>query len=178
MKAGSIATLFASALLVGWLAPGLKTADGEAAREIAGISDAEPGDVRLAVNRSDEWQQGQGLLTRHGDSHFYTEGSIDGARVRFLVDTGASIVALTGADAESLGLLWDESSLQPIGRGANGVVNGIPVRLDRIEIEGIEARNVDAAIIPEGLDVSLLGQSFLSKVQNVSISGDEMRLGG
>lgn len=178
MKAGSIATLFASALLVGWLAPGLRTADTENGHQPSTQSHAQPDEVRLAVNRSDEWQQGQGLLTRHRDGHFYTEGSIDGARVRFLVDTGASIVALTGADAESLGLTWDESSLQPIGRGANGVVNGIPVRLDRVEIEGIEARNVEAAIIPEGLDVSLLGQSFLSKVHNVQISGDEMRLGG
>jgi aspartyl protease family protein len=178
MKAGSIATLFASALLVGWLAPGLKTADADAGIEVAQPTGEQPQDVRLSVNRSDEWQHGQGLLTRHRDGHFYTEGAIDGARVRFLVDTGASIVALTGADAESLGLTWDESSIQPIGRGANGVVNGIPVRLDRIEIEGIEARNVDAAIIPEGLDVSLLGQSFLSEVPNVQISGDEMRLGG
>jgi aspartyl protease family protein len=177
MKAGSIATLFASALLVGWLAPGLKTADAGSGEQAAPPSLAKPEDVRISVNRSDDWQQGQGLLTRHRDGHFYTEGAIDGARVRFLVDTGASIVALTGSDAESLGLTWDESSIQPIGRGANGVVNGIPTRLDRIEIEGIEARNVEAAIIPEGLDVSLLGQTFLSKVPNVQISGDEMRLG-
>jgi len=178
MKAGSIATLFAAALLVGWLAPDLTTIEAGSGQQAAPQTLTEADDVRLSVNRSDEWQQAQGLLTRHRDGHFYTEGSIDGARVRFLVDTGASIVALTGADAEALGLTWDESSLQPIGRGASGVVNGIPLRLDKVEIEGIEARNVDAAIIPEGLDVSLLGQSFLSKVNTVQISGDEMRLGG
>jgi len=54
---------------------------------------------------------------------------------------------------------------------------GVGVRLERIEVEGIEARDVEAAIIPEGLDVSLLGQSFLSKIENVEINGDEMRLG-
>ena len=66
---------------------------------------------------------------------------------------------------------------KPIGRGANGVVLGVGVRLERIEVEGIEARDVEAAIIPDGLDVSLLGQSFLSKIENVEISGNEMRLG-
>ena len=47
-----------------------------------------------------------------------------------------------------------------------------------MEVDGIEAQGVEAAIIPEGLDISLLGQSFLSKIENVQISGDEMRLGG
>ena len=77
-----------------------------------------------------------------------------------------------------LGLSWDDSALRPIGRGASGTVYGTPVVLQSLEVGGFEARNVEAAIIPEGLDVSLLGQSFLSKIDNVEISGDEMRLGG
>lgn len=177
MKAGSITTLFASALLIGWLAPGLKTTDGNAANDAAQTNETSA-QARLAVNRSEEWLEGQGVLTRQRDGHFYANASVDGVQLRFLVDTGASIIALTGDDAEALGLSWDEASLKPIGRGASGVVNGVPVRIDRIEIEGIEARGVEAAIIPEGLDVSLLGQSFLSKVENVEISGNEMRLGG
>jgi len=176
MKTGSIATLFASALLVGWLAPGLKTHDGAPVQSEHAFADGTRQD-RLAVNRTDVSTDGPGVLTRHPDGHFYAEGNVDGARLRMLVDTGASMIALTGEDAEALGLSWDEASLKPIGRGANGVVLGVGVRLERIEVEGIEARDVEAAIIPEGLDVSLLGQSFLSKIENVEISGDEMRLG-
>lgn len=176
MKAGSIATLFVSALLVGWFAPGLKTTNDTAVTAGAAVRPAAP--VRVDLVRNEQWQDGQVVLPRQGDGHFYVQASIGGERLRMLVDTGASVVALTGADAEMLGFAWSESDLRPIGRGAGGVVNGLPVRIERLDVEGIEAQAVDAVIIPEGLDVSLLGQSFLSKVPNVQINGDEMRLGG
>lgn len=178
MKKAPIAWLFGSVLMIGVLAPGLKTATSDGEAQPAMLSAPPSPQARLALNRSDQWLAGQTVLDRQRDGHFYTDASIDGVRVRLLVDTGASIVALTGEDAAALGLTWDEASLAPIGRGANGTVNGVPVRLDRVEVDGIEARDVQAAIIPEGLDVSLLGQSFLSRIQNVEISGDEMRLGG
>ncbi len=178
MKAGSITTLFVCALLVGWFAPGLSTHDVPQAGDAADLSDRSGAEERFAVSRSDQWLGGQAVLRRQHDGHFYTDASIDGMQVRFLVDTGASMVALTGEDAEALGLTWHEGDLKPIGRGASGPVNGVPARIEHMEVQGIEARNVAAAIIPEGLDVSLLGQSFLSKVQDVTISGDEMRLGG
>jgi len=95
----------------------------------------------------------------------------------FLVDTGASIVALIGEDAQTMGLYWDESSSQRIGRGASGAVYGVPTTISHMEMGRFEARNVQAAIIPEGLGVSLLGQSFLSRVSDVKIKGNEMRLG-
>jgi aspartyl protease family protein len=178
MKTGSIATLFASALLVGWLAPDLRTAQEPAAGQHADTRAPSPEQVRIDMVRNDEWQAGQVVLNRQQDGHFYTHANIDGERVRMLIDTGASVVALTGADAEALGLTWSENDLRPIGRGASGEVSGLPVRIERMDVEGIEAQAVDAVIIPQGLDVSLLGQSFLSKVENVQISGDEMRLGG
>jgi aspartyl protease family protein len=96
--------------------------------------------------------------------------------LRFLVDTGASVVALNKADAERLGLYWHPGELSTIGRGANGDVIGKPVMLDRLQVGELSAQNVRAVIIPEGLDVSLLGQSFLSQVDNVSISGNQMTL--
>lgn len=178
MKAGSITTLFVSALLVGWLAPGLKTAREPSEAELAGAGAPASAPVRLDLVQSEQWQGGQVVLPRQGDGHFYTHAMIDGERLRMLVDTGASVVALTGEDAEALGFTWNDADLKPIGRGANGVVEGLQVRIERMEIGGIEAQGIDAAIIPEGLDVSLLGQSFLSKVHNVQITGNEMRLGG
>jgi aspartyl protease family protein len=178
MKAGSIATLFVTALLVGWFAPGLKTAREPSAAELAGALEPSPAPVRIDLARSQQWQGGQVVLPRQSDGHFYTRANVDGEPVRMLVDTGASVVALTAADAEALGYSWDEAELKPIGRGASGVINGLRARIGRMDVEGIEAQDVEAVIIPEGLDVSLLGQSFLSKVDNVQISGDQMRLGG
>ncbi|MCB2048372.1 MAG: TIGR02281 family clan AA aspartic protease [Novosphingobium sp.] len=176
MKAGALTMMFGTALVVGWLAPDLKTSDGNGPRHVAELPAHTDEQVRLDVAQSDRWQDGQGVLTRQRDGHFYTNASVDGAQVRFLVDTGASIVALTGEDAAALGLDWSDADLKPIGRGANGVVNGIHVRIERMEVAGIEAQGVEAAIIPEGLDVSLLGQSFLARVRNLQINGDEMRL--
>ncbi len=170
--------LFASALLVGWLAPGLTVESGSG--ESAGAVPAQQDDARLAAAQTDKsaWLAGQHVLTRSSDGHFYADAYVDGSSFRLLVDTGASIVALTGSDADAMGLMWDRTSLQPIGRGASGTVHGVPTTIERMEVGGFEARNVQAAIIPDGLDVSLLGQSFLSQINNVEISGDEMRLGG
>jgi aspartyl protease family protein len=177
MKSGPIFLLFASAALIGWFAPGLPGGEiGSANTEGAG--NAKKTDARLGVNQTDQWLAGETVLRRQSDGHFYADALVDGRPYRFLVDTGASIVALTGPDAEAMGLYWNEESLRPIGRGASGTVHGVPVRIDRMELGGVEARNVQAAIIPEGLDISLLGQSFLSQVSNVEISGDEMKIGG
>ena len=134
--------------------------------------------TKLAVNRTEAWLAGQSVLRRQPDGHFYADAIVEGQNIHFLVDTGATIVALTGDDAEALGLYWDDQDLRPIGRGASGIVYGLPATIKVMEVGGLEARNVEAAIIPEGLGVSLLGQSFLSKIDNVEIAGDEMRLGG
>jgi clan AA aspartic protease (TIGR02281 family) len=116
------------------------------------------------------------ILDRQSDGHFYTTARTDGADIRFLVDTGASAIALTGEDASAIGLSWNEEELQKVGRGVSGDVFGKPVLLDRVQIGDLIVSNVQAAIIPEGLDVSLLGQSFLSKVGTVNITGDKMTL--
>ena len=174
---GPLASLFVSALLVGWFAPTLTLRSGPG--DAAPMPDDPAAERRrLDLARNEAWLAGDTVLQRQADGHFYARAHIDGTQVRFLVDTGASIVALTGEDAMSLGLSWDDGALRPIGRGASGTVYGTPVLLPSLEVGGFEATNVEAAIIPDGLDVSLLGQSFLSRIENVEISGDTMRLGG
>lgn len=179
MKMAPIALLFAFALLVGWFAPYLPSGTGNEGTVPGTVeaTDAPAAASHLAVNRNAQWLSGQTVLSRQPDGHFYTAASVSGTQLHFLVDTGASIVALTANDASAIGLAWDPASVRPIGRGANGTVHGVPVLLDRVEINGLEARNVRAAIIPEGLDVSLLGQSYLSMIEKVEITEDQMRLG-
>ena len=115
-------------------------------------------------------------LPRAGDGHFYAEVQLDAAPTLMLVDTGASMVALTEEDALAAGLYWDEADMATVARGASGPVRGVFVTLPQVSLGGIEARNVAAVVVPEGLPVSLLGQSFLSHVGKVAIEKDTMVL--
>ncbi|PEQ11563.1 aspartyl protease [Novosphingobium sp. PC22D] len=184
MKAKTILVLLACAALVGWMTPDLSGSSGpDGSRFPSPTAANEPaaGGERFAVHRQtsrEAWLTGETVLERQPDGHFYADVSVESRPYRFLVDTGASIVALTGEDADAIGLQWSEGDLRAIGRGASGEVYGVPVVLDRIELGGFEAREVQAAIIPEGLDVSLLGQSFLAQLRGVRIDGDRMTLGG
>ncbi len=122
------------------------------------------------------WYGGAMVLDRAGDGHFYATARIDTGDYHMLVDTGASVVALTGDDAENMGLSWDPSALAPVARGASGPVMGVPVTIPDIAVGDFEAHNVQAVIVPDGLPVSLLGQSFLQHVPNVQIADDKLTL--
>lgn len=117
-------------------------------------------------------------LRRAGDGHFYAGVSANGRPVTMLVDTGASVVALTGADARALGLGWSPGDLRVVATGASGPIRGVALTLDRVALGGHEARGVAAVIVPEGLPISLLGQSFLATIEPVRIERDRMVLGG
>lgn len=177
MRKGPIFLLVGTVAVIGWIAPGLKAGDEAGYTRSAGAGTGEAKEGSSHQSRREAWLSGGTVLDREPDGHFYADATVASHRAHFLVDTGASIVALTAADAEAAGLDWSEDDLRPIGRGASGTVHGIPVRLQRIELGGFEATDVEAAIIPEGLDVSLLGQSFLSKLQGVRIEGDRMTIG-
>jgi aspartyl protease family protein len=112
-------------------------------------------------------------LKRDSDGHFYVDAQVNGARVRFLVDTGASVVALTPADAQRAGIGLPSDRSWAIG--ASGEVEVIPVSIDRLAVGALSANNVRAAVAPS-LPVSLLGQSFLSQVGAVEIRDDTMVL--
>lgn len=112
-------------------------------------------------------------IVRSPDGHFYLDAQVNGAQVRFLVDTGASMVALTPADAQRAGIALP--SERATARGAGGDVEVMPVTIERIAAGPLAARDVPAAIAPR-LEISLLGQSFLERVGTVEISGDRMVL--
>lgn len=116
------------------------------------------------------------VLTRSQNGHFFADLDVNGQKIHFLVDTGTSSIALSAADARTLGFTWTEQDLRPVGRGVSGPVKGKFVKLHHMRLGGKEAWDMEAAIIPDGLEVSLLGQSFLSQIGSVKISGDQMVL--
>ena len=185
MKAGGIIAIGAIACAVGALMPGARHDSGMAAKpaEDAVItrgyttSSAKYSESAYANNASSaDYLSGEIVLKRQEDGHFYASPSVNSVPIHALVDTGASVVALTGSDAEAIGLNWDPGAVRAVGRGANGTVMGVRVRLDRVELGNFDVHDVDAIIIPEGLDVTLLGQSFLSRIPNVEIVDGEMNL--
>jgi aspartyl protease family protein len=107
----------------------------------------------------------------HG--HYFTSVEINGRPIDMLVDSGASIVALSHDDARRAGVYVRERDYTQRVSTANGVTRMAPVVLERVSIGGITMRNVPAAVgEPGSLATSLLGMSFLSRLQRV-----EMRAG-
>ena len=115
------------------------------------------------------------LLERESNGHFYVDAEVNGEMVKFIVDTGASSVALTTEDAERLGLDFDPAEFEVVGRSATGPAMGQEVELDFIDIEGKRVTAVRGVVLA-GLDMSLLGQSYLSRMGTVQMSGDYMSL--
>lgn len=112
-------------------------------------------------------------ITRSFDGHFYVTAQVNGVPIRFMIDTGASMVALSPEDADRANVPLD--GRMAMARTAGGTVEMTQTRIDSIGVGGLTARAVRGAVVDE-LDHSLLGQSFLSQLQSVEISGDTMTL--
>jgi aspartyl protease family protein len=115
------------------------------------------------------------VIARSSDHHFYADASVNGRPVHFMIDTGASETALTEADAKDIGIAVDPSKYEVIGDGASGLVRGQYVELKSIDLNGIRQQDARAVIV-QGASVSLLGQPFLEKVDEIVIRKGEMRL--
>ncbi len=104
------------------------------------------------------------VLTAGLGGHFVTSGSINGKAVQFLVDTGASMVAMGQADADRLGLNYKNGP-----RGMVNTANGsVPVHrtsLNVVRIGDVQVYNVEAIVMPAQMDTILLGNSFLTSFQ-------------
>ncbi len=116
------------------------------------------------------------VIDRSDDGHFYVDAEVNGQLVHFLVDTGATAVVLTMADAKHVGLPFAPERFTVVGRGASGDTRGELITIGRVAIGRKEAFDVKGVVLDEGLDISLLGQSFLSRVGTVVIDGDKMVL--
>ncbi|MFZ6814264.1 retropepsin-like aspartic protease family protein [Undibacterium sp. Rencai35W] len=105
------------------------------------------------------------VLQADAQGHFFTKAQINGgSSLNMLVDTGASLISIPAADATKLGINYKAGQL---GRSstANGVINVYRVRLDTVKIGDIELQQVDASVNESGLPFTLLGMSFLKRVE-------------
>ena len=104
------------------------------------------------------------VLTAGSGGHFLTQGSINGQAVQFMVDTGATSIAMGVPEAERIGIKYKSGQM---GRGstANGVVTVWHVKLSSVRIGDVEVYDVDASVLPVGMSHVLLGNSFLTRFQ-------------
>jgi aspartyl protease family protein len=105
-------------------------------------------------------------VTLYADSrgHFIAEGSVNGIPVRFMVDTGATVIALPVSDARRLGMDYLKGERGMV-QTANGPAPAYRVRLDVVKLGAVQLNSVEAIVIEQGLNVALLGMSFLNRVE-------------
>jgi len=109
--------------------------------------------------------------------HFQTDGRIEGQRINFMVDTGASVVALNEKSAARFGLRPSRNDYNATVATANGTVKAARARIAMIELGGLVVRDVDALVLPDAaLSENLLGLSFLSKLKRFELANGKMVL--
>lgn len=104
------------------------------------------------------------VLTAGSGGHFMTAGGINGKAVRFMVDTGATSVAMSMAEAEHIGLKYRDGQRMFVGT-ANGAVPAYRVRLAEVRIGDVVVYDVEAMVVPAQMEFILLGNSFLTRFQ-------------
>ncbi|NVN86019.1 MAG: TIGR02281 family clan AA aspartic protease [Rhodopseudomonas sp.] len=116
-------------------------------------------------------------IPRDARGHFQTDGRIDGQRIAFMVDTGASVIALNESSAARFGLRPQRSDYNATVSTANGTVKAARTRLAMVDIGGLIVRDVDAMVLPdEALSENLLGLSFLSRLKRFEYANGQMVL--
>jgi aspartyl protease family protein len=116
-------------------------------------------------------------IPRDARGHFQAEGRIEGQRISFMIDTGASVIALNETSAARFGLRPQRGDYNATVSTANGTVKAARTRLAMVELGGLVVRDVDAMVLPdEALSENLLGLSFLSKLKRFEYAGGKMLL--
>ncbi len=115
-------------------------------------------------------------IRKSADGHYWATADVNGAAVRFLVDTGSSVVTLTAADAQRLGL--DVAHLRydrPVFTAA-GRERGAAVTLDHIDVAGARIEQVKALVMQGDLPASLLGMSYLGRLSRIEATPETLVL--
>lgn len=129
------------------------------------------------ISQADEAGRMRITLIRGNDEHFHARSTVNGATVDFLVDTGASTVVLSDADARRAGIDPAQLSYSMPVTTANGRTTAARVNIDTLDISEIRRKNVLAMVArPGSLDTSLLGMNFLSTLTSFDFRGDRLIL--
>ena len=145
--------------------------------EASSSAPATPSVATLAVDTTNDTNSARRTTTIsvRPDGHYWTRALVNKkASVEFMVDTGASVVALTYKDAQKMGLRPESLDYKWEIRTAGGITKGASVRIESIQINQVHVRNVDAMVLRKDLDQSLLGMSFLRELYSYEFRGDRM----
>lgn len=167
MRAAFILMVFAG-VAIGLMLPGAKRPAAPAASALVATPQS-----KAPAGQNPDWNRDT-VLTRERNGHFYATAEVNGQPVRFVVDTGASIVALTQEDARRIGVTFDPAKFEVIGEGAGGPIRGQVVRLNEVRLDGKSGYDLGAVVL-EGATISLLGQNYLRTV-SVAMDGERMIL--
>ena len=102
------------------------------------------------------------VLPADSRGHFMTQGAINGRAVNFMLDTGATVIAMSAADATRIGLDYSKGSQVRIST-ANGVATGYRLRLNSVRVGDVEVYDVDAIVSEQSMPFILLGNSFINR---------------
>ncbi len=114
---------------------------------------------------------------RAADGLFYLDASVEESPVRFIVDTGATVVVLTATDARRAGVTPSGNGKSVAMKTVTGTARMHWGRISRLRIAGQELEGIDVAIVEDGLGVSLLGQNVLSRLGSITMQGDRLHIG-
>jgi aspartyl protease family protein len=117
------------------------------------------------------------VVPRDGRGYFEVDARVNGRRIGFMVDTGATVIALTAHDAARLGIHPAQNAFVAEVKTANGTVRGAPTRLDVVEVGKLELHDVAALVLPDqALSDNLLGLSFRSRLRRFEYSDGKLVL--
>lgn len=109
-----------------------------------------------------------------GDGHFWIRADVNGTQADFMVDTGATLTAVSEATAQAAGLLPRAGGLPVTLTTANGSVDAHLTSIDRMRFGNVEARGIDAVIAPNLGRMNVLGMNLLSRLASWRVEGDTL----
>ncbi len=115
-------------------------------------------------------------IKKSSDGQYWAVAQVNRSNVKFLVDTGASVIALTPGDAKRIGVPMQSLNYTSPVNTAGGKIMAAPTTISKVSLGNIRVKNVRAVVIPEGLSHSLLGMSFLGELQRVEAHKNVMIL--
>jgi aspartyl protease family protein len=137
-----------------------------AAKAVVSLDDLRQPDLRGPAPAEAPADDGAAQIVKGPDGHFWAEAKVDGRAVRFLIDTGATTVALSQTDAKRLGIDTRDLDYKYKVITASGQTRAASVKLASVSVAGARVRDVDAMVIEKGLETSLLGMSYLGRLSS------------